>query len=54
MKPKIRDLKADEASTKIMYDFLRLSARPDTSGQAVHDHILASLAFALGARQRAN
>ncbi len=48
---KVDDTRAniERGSAEIMYDFLRLSTRPDTSGQAMHDHLLTSLAIALGA-----
>ena len=55
------DLKPGDAASqckpdavKIMYDFLELSARPGTSGQAVEDHLLGSLAIALHGREVAN
>lgn len=45
---------ADRDSIQIMYDFLELSARPETSGAAMEDHLLGSLAIAYHVRRTAN
>ncbi len=38
---------ANAAQFQVMFKFLSLSARPETSGAAIESHLLASLAFAL-------
>ncbi len=54
LKSNITVLNVDSDGSKVMYDFLELSARPDTSGKAVETHLLGSLAIALSARKVAN
>ena len=54
-------LKADEVlatvdrpSFRIMIDFLNVSARPETTGPMVEDHLMRSLAIAIQARNVRN
>lgn len=54
LKSNVAVLDGESDGVKIMYEFLRFSAHPDISGQAVEDHLLGSLAIALNGRETAN
>ena len=47
-------MEPDRSNLKILFDFLDLSARPDTTGPEVESHLLMSLAVALRTKSAAN
>ena len=42
-----------EAESKILVEFIKLSARPTSDPQLIEDHLLSSLTFALHATKQA-